>query len=151
MRRTSTLAVAGFLMIFGTIGVLEAQTRPSILVFKSPFCGCCTEWVGYLENEGFSVRVEDVQDLRGIKKSYGVPPTLESCHTAVVEGYLIEGHVPAEVIRRLLARRPEVAGISVPGMPIGSPGMEVPGTPADPYDVIAFDEEGATTVFSSYP
>ena len=91
-----------------------------------------------------------MEDLGPIKEQYKVPYDLQSCHTAIVDGYIIEGHVPAEDIQRLLAERPDVAGLSVPGMPIGSPGMEVPGVAAEPYQVIAFDKNGNTEVFASY-
>ena len=96
------------------------------------------------------MQVEPAQDMAEIKTRYQVPPDLQSCHTAVVDGYIIEGHVPAPDIARLLAERPDVAGLAVPGMPVGSPGMEVAGMPAEPYDVIAFDKTGKTSVFTSY-
>jgi hypothetical protein len=96
------------------------------------------------------VQVEPVQDLAEIKARYQVPPDLQSCHTAVVDGYIVEGHVPAAEIARLVAERPDIAGLAVPGMPIGSPGMEVEGMAPEPYDVIAFEKNGNTTVFASY-
>jgi hypothetical protein len=95
------------------------------------------------------VKPEDVEDLAPIKRRLGVPPALESCHTAVVEGYVIEGHVPADLIDRLLRERPSVVGLAVPGMPIGAPGMEEPGRAAERYQVLAFDQKGRTTVFAS--
>ncbi len=91
----------------------------------------------------------EVADLAPIKAQHGVTDELAGCHTAVVEGYVVEGHVPADVVKRLLAERPDVVGITVPGMPIGSPGMETPDRPAEPYDVLTFDEDGRTTVFAS--
>jgi hypothetical protein len=120
-----------------------------ILVYKTAACGCCKIWVDYLEENGFTVRTEDVSNLAAVKVELGVPPQLQTCHTAVVDGYVIEGHVPLEPIQRLLAERPEIAGLAVPGMPVGSPGMEVPGQPAAPYDIVAFDEEGNTEVYES--
>lgn len=99
---------------------------------------------------GFALQVENRSDLSGIKAEQGVPGTLQSCHTAIVDGYVIEGHVPAADIKRLLKERPQVKGLSVPGMPVGSPGMEVNGVAAEAYDVIAFQPDGATTVFASY-
>jgi len=122
---------------------------PEVLVYKTATCGCCGNWVEYMRREGFTVRAEDVTDLTAVKVEYGVPPELQSCHTAIVGGYVIEGHVPAESIRRLLDERPEVAGLAVAGMPTGSPGMEMPGQDADPYDVLAFDAAGTTTVYES--
>lgn len=119
-------------------------------VYKSPSCGCCTDWVAYLEDHGYDITVEDVTSVTAIKEEQGIPRSMHSCHTAMIDGYLIEGHVPFEDIEWLLTEQPDVAGIAVPGMPVGSPGMEVPGTPAQPYDVVAFDEGGTVEVFSSY-
>jgi len=103
-----------------------------------------------VEENGYTVQVKDVNDLTAIKSQYHIPPQLQSCHTAVVDGYVIEGHVPVEDIARLLAERPDVVGLAVPGMPAGSPGMEQPGVAPQPYDVLTFDEAGNTAVFSSY-
>jgi len=100
---------------------------------------------------GFIVATKDVPDLAAIKAQYQVPPPLQSCHTAIVDGYIIEGHVPVAEIKRLLTERPAIVGIAVPGMPIGSPGMEVDGAAAQPYDVIAWDKAGQSEVFASYP
>jgi hypothetical protein len=115
-----------------------AEATP-ITVYKTPTCGCCTKWIDHLEASGFEVEAKDLPDLTALKAANGVPGAMASCHTAMVEGYVIEGHVPAADIRRLLAERPAVAGLAVPGMPLGSPGMEHP----DPrrheaYDVFAF-------------
>lgn len=104
-----------------------------------------------MEENGYTVRVENVRDLGAVKQRYAVPPALQSCHTAIVDGYIVEGHVPAAEVERLLAERPAIKGLAVPGMPIGSPGMEVEGTPPEAYDVLAFDEAGNTEVFASYP
>ncbi|MEA3335435.1 MAG: DUF411 domain-containing protein [Chloroflexota bacterium] len=104
----------------------------------------------YLENNEYAVQIEDVSDMTGIKERYQVPKNLQSCHTAIVDGYVIEGHVPVEDIERLLAERPDVAGLTVPAMPIGSPGMEVEGYEDQPYDVLTFDSSGHTDIFSSY-
>jgi len=95
------------------------------------------------------VQIHDEADLQALKQRHGVPAALAGCHTAFVEGYIIEGHVPADAIERLLRERPQIAGLSVPGMPVGSPGMEIPGRPAVPYDVIAFDVSGRTHVFAT--
>ena len=119
-------------------------------VHKTPTCGCCRAWVDHLRAQGFHVETVDRDDLTMVKAANGVPGGLQSCHTATVGGYVVEGHVPAGDIRRLLAERPAVAGIAVPGMPVGSPGMEVPGTPTERYDVVSFDRAGATQVFASH-
>ena len=103
-----------------------------------------------MEANGFPVQVEDAVDMAPIKARYHVPPELESCHTAIVDGYVIEGHVPVAEIERLLAERPDIVGLAVPGMPAGSPGMDTGGG-AEPFDVIAFDQSGSTVVFASYP
>lgn len=99
---------------------------------------------------GFAVQIRDTDDLTSIKAAQGVPSELQSCHTAIVDGYIVEGHVPAADIKRLLNERPPIRGLAVPGMPVGSPGMELQGAAADPYDVIAFEESGKTSVFASY-
>lgn len=103
-----------------------------------------------MKDNGYAVRVEDVQNLAPIKQQHRVPSSLQSCHTAIVDGYVIEGHVPIDAIEQLLSERPDVAGLAVPGMPVGSPGMEVAGSAPQPFDVIAFDAAGNTTVFASY-
>lgn len=112
--------------------------------------GCCSKSVDHLREKGFEVRTTDMRDLTDIKARHGVPRQLESCHTALVGGYVLEGHVPAADVQRLLEERPAIAGLAVPGMPIGSPGMEVPGTKAERYDVIAFDESARTEVFARH-
>lgn len=124
---------------------------PIIQVFKSPTCGCCSKWVTHLEANGFEVKATDVDDINLVKRSYGIPPALASCHTAVVGDYLVEGHVSAEDIVEMLKQKPAIKGIAAPGMPIGSPGMEVGDPQAyQAYDVVSFDEEGETEVFSSH-
>jgi hypothetical protein len=105
--------------------------------------------VGHLRAQGFTVKVENLTNLRPIKAKYGIPADLEACHTALVDGYLVEGHVPADQIVRLLRERPKIIGIAVPGMPSGSPGMEVPGSPSQPYQIFSFDPTGKRTVFAS--
>lgn len=105
--------------------------------------------MGHLRQHGFSVKVETLANLRPIKAKYGVPAELQTCHTALVGGYVVEGHVPADVIVRLLRERPSAVGLAVPGMPAGSPGMEVPGRPAEPYQVFTFDRSGKTGVFAT--
>jgi hypothetical protein len=103
-----------------------------------------------MEDNGYTVTVEDITDPTPVKRQYQVPSELQSCHTAIVDGYVVEGHVPVADLERLLAERPDVIGLAVPGMPVGSPGMEVEGAPAQPYDVIAFAANGERTIFASY-
>jgi len=121
----------------------------AITVYKSPTCGCCSAWVEHLEANDFTVQVVDMDNVNSVKEYYNISAELSACHTAIVDGYAIEGHVPAEDIRRLLEERPEAIGISVPGMPTGSPGMEVEGRPADDYDVILVTD-GGSSVFASH-
>ena len=128
----------------------DGAVLPVVDVYKDPTCGCCSKWVDHLEENGFTVRTTDTRDLAAFKASHGVPSEVRSCHTALVDGYVVEGHVPAADVRRLLDERPAVAGLGVPGMPVGSPGMEVPGTTAQPYDVMAFEKDGSTHVFATH-
>jgi hypothetical protein len=133
----------------------HAQTKPAagptVSVFKTPTCGCCSKWVDHMKKAGFEVTVTDMpqQSLDNVKAKNKVPSAVHSCHTATVQGYAIEGHVPAAEVKRLLKEKPKVAGIGVPGMPLGSPGMESPGMTPRPYDVLSFDAEGKTKVFAT--
>ena len=124
-------------------------TAQTIDVVKSPYCGCCAQWVEYLRANGFTVRVTDSEDLDAAARAQGVPDALRSCHTATVDGYAIEGHVPAEDIRRLLRERPQVAGLAVPGMPVGSPGMEQ-GDRRQTYATIIFQRDGRQRLFTRH-
>ncbi|GAB3734299.1 hypothetical protein GCM10028862_17360 [Luteimonas pelagia] len=122
---------------------------PSLLVVhKNPSCGCCGLWVEHMHAHGFPVDVREIGDMGPVKERLGVPPGMGSCHTAEIGGYFIEGHVPAEDVRRLLAERPEARGLTVPGMPLGSPGMEVPDGRTQPYEVLLVAHDGSTTVWS---
>lgn len=122
--------------------------RDVIEVYKSPTCGCCTKWLEHLRASGFEVKPYDVDDITVSRAKLGVPQALGSCHSARVGGYLIEGHVPAQDIRRLLRERPDAAGLAVPGMPRGSPGMEA--ETEDPYDVLLFQPNGRYAVYQRY-
>ena len=124
-----------------------AAAKPTVHVWKDPTCGCCAGWVEHLRAAGYPVEVEDTPDLGAVKRAKGIPRPLTSCHTATVDGYVIEGHVPADVIDRVLAERPDVAGLAVPGMPIGSPGMEVPGQAPVHYEIVAFTSAGENNVY----
>lgn len=136
----------------GSGGPSVAEASETVEVWKTPTCGCCAGWVEHMADAGFQVRTHDVseRELMEIKRDRGVPAHLSSCHTATVEGYSLEGHVPAGDVRRLLDARPDIRGIAVPGMPVGSPGMEFDGR-QDSYQVIAFDEAGGEQVFSRHP
>ncbi len=125
------------------------EGAPVVTIYKSPTCQCCSGWVEHLKRNGFTTRVEAQRDLAPVRARLGVPNTLASCHTAVVEGYLIEGHVPAEDIRRLITEKPKAKGLAVPGMPIGSPGMEM-GERRDPYEALLFNEAGEAQVFARH-
>jgi len=126
----------------------DSVAAEEVVVYKSPTCGCCKQWIKHLEASGFSVQAKDVPNVGPYKVKHGVPPQLSSCHTATVGGYVIEGHVPAADIRRLLKERPKVVGLTVPGMPEGSPGME--GPHSQHYDVLTFDADGRIAVFSRH-
>lgn len=119
------------------------------VVYKSPSCGCCKEWINHMTDAGFELEAIDHGNLTAIKKQHGVSPQLASCHTAVIDGYVVEGHVPAQDVKRLLAEKPTLTGISVPGMPLGSPGMEYNGQ-TQAYKVIGFTQSGMTVEFNRY-
>jgi hypothetical protein len=125
-----------------------AQVATPITVYKSPTCGCCGKWVEHMKKAGFNPTVNDLPNVSPVKQSMGVPANLQSCHTSAIEGYAIEGHVPADVVRQLLKEKPKVAGIAVPGMPIGSPGMEQ-GDQKDKYNIVAFGKDGSQKVYAS--
>lgn len=126
--------------------VAANQELPSVMVYKTPTCGCCSLWVDHMREAGFEVETRDLRDLMSIKQDAGVPPRATSCHTALVGEYVVEGHVPADEVKRMLAEQPQIAGIAVPGMPIGSPGMEGPN--ARPYQVYSFTHAGQLEVFA---
>ena len=131
----------------------EAAVAATIEVVKSPYCDCCSAWVEYLRREGFDVRVVEAEDVTPAARRAGVPDDLRSCHTATIGGYAIEGHVPVREIERLLREKPAGAvGIAVPGMPIGSPGMDGPayGGRKDPYDVLLVLRDGTSRVYQAY-
>jgi hypothetical protein len=123
-----------------------ASASDTLVVYKSPTCGCCTNWVEHMKQNGFAVITHDTDDLEPIKRQHGVPAGRISCHTATVRGYTIEGHVPADLIRRMLDEKSPFRGLAVPGMPIGSPGME--GLIKQSYEVFSFDDQGNTQVYA---
>lgn len=149
MRNTYPISRRAILAGFGALPLvlslsapLKADTLPLITVTKDPSCGCCDGWVEHIEAAGFPVRVLESDEVFNLKQRLGVPADLASCHTAEVDGYVIEGHVPAAAVKRLLAERPAGVGLAVPGMPAGSPGMDFPGVEPEPYDVFLFDASG---------
>lgn len=144
----AVIGIAAYVQ-FGTSNRDAIAALPAITVYKSPTCQCCGEWVSYLRDKGFEVETSDVEDMQRIKGQFNVPRELSSCHTGVIGGYVVEGHVPAEEIQRLLQEKPEVAGITVPGMPVGSPGMER-GSQRDPYNVLTFTQQGAANIYARY-
>jgi hypothetical protein len=150
--RTLSLGASFLALVFTTGAARPSATAnskgPTITVYKDANCGCCKTWIEHLIKHGYRVDAKDSDDMTEIKRSLGVPEALTSCHTAVVNGYLIEGHVPAADIARLLKTKPKIAGLAVPGMPMGSPGME--GPRKQKYDVLSFDKAGKTKVFASY-
>ena len=140
-------------LVLGLPGLaLAAPAKVKVEVWKSPYCGCCKDWVAHLESSGFAVSVHEVGDLDGARRQLGMPERYASCHTAKVAGYLLEGHVPAADIRRLRADKPKAIGLAVPGMPVGSPGMDGPvyNGRRDPYDVLLVQGDGLASVFASY-
>jgi hypothetical protein len=130
---------------------VRAQAKPLVEVWKSPSCGCCREWVAHMEANGFAVKVHDTGNT-AMRGRLGIPMALGSCHTARVAGYALEGHVPAADVKRLLAERPQAVGLAVPGMPVGSPGMDGPayGGRRDRYEVLLVRKDGSSTVFSTH-
>ncbi len=132
-----------------TLASLPAMAQ-SIDVHVSPDCSCCKAWVRHLEQSGFTPRVIEGSDLAALKRRHGVPEQAKACHTALIGGYVVEGHVPAADIRRLLAEKPQAAGIAVPDMPVGSPGMEVAGSAPQPYQTLLIDKAGATSVYARH-
>jgi hypothetical protein len=152
MKRRAFLLSGSFSLATFALGAGRQSTSEStITVFKDPTCGCCNGWVEHLRENGFKAIVREVKDseLRELKKKYGVPSALQTCHTGIVDGYVIEGHVPAAEIRRALKEHPKALGLVVPGMPQGSPGME--GTRTEEYSVLLFDSAGQSSVYGQYP
>ncbi|MFT4173702.1 MAG: DUF411 domain-containing protein [Rhodocyclaceae bacterium] len=144
--RITRLAVAVALGLAATATVLAKDA--DIKVFKSPYCGCCEKWIAHLREHGMKVSVVDVQDTAAARRDARVPEALASCHTATIDGYAIEGHVPAQDIARLLKSRPKAIGLAVPGMPASAPGMDM--KPPVPYEVLLVQADGSTRVFARH-
>lgn len=142
------MRIATAALLLAAAGCAQSATAgPVVTVYMSPTCGCCKYWAEHMRDNGFTVQEVMRADLAPIREKYGVPGPAISCHTAVVDGYAVEGHVPADVVHRLLKERPVVRGIAVPGMPIGSPGMEQLGAPWEPYAVFTIGQNGAMQVY----
>ncbi|MBD1919257.1 MULTISPECIES: DUF411 domain-containing protein [Cyanophyceae] len=145
------LLAVGMMVAIALLGspIAQAQAATELTVYRSPSCNCCGHWVDHMQAAGFTVESVVTDDMDAIKDQYGVPEALASCHTALIEGYVIEGHVPASDVQRLLSEQPDVLGIAAPGMPVGSPGMET-GDRVDPYTVVSFAANGDTATFAEH-
>lgn len=151
MKLLTTILAIGLCVTSTGIWAKKAETgKPiDIVVYRSPTCGCCEKWLAHLKQNNFNIQDIVTDNVQSIKDKYGVPQEMASCHTAIVDGYVVEGHVPAKDIVTLLKTKPKVIGISVPGMPKGTPGMEMGGT-KDPYDVVSFDRDKRFEIFSNH-
>jgi hypothetical protein len=147
----SLILLLGSFLPLVVVAAAPKNEKPPVemTVYRSPTCGCCGKWLEHMKQDGFLVKDIQTEDMDAIKRQHGVPDNLKSCHTALVGGYVVEGHVPASDIRSLLEKKPAVVGVSVPGMPAGTPGMEMGGR-KDPYAVVQFDKNGQATVFHDY-
>ncbi|MAB00606.1 MAG: CopG family transcriptional regulator [Stappia sp.] len=141
------LSLAALLVASALATPALAAGGPAMTVFKSPWCGCCEAWAKIMEDAGFTVTIENREDLDPVKRQAGVPQAMEGCHTAMVDGYFVEGHVPVASVRRMLSERPQIAGIAVPGMPSGSPGMGEDASAR--YDVLSVDGSGKAAIYES--
>lgn len=148
MRKSKSLMLSLLFALSTTVAAVEAKTS-DIKVYASKTCGCCHQWVKHLESHGFKVKTEMVDDVSPVKTKFQIPDHMQSCHTAVVDGYLIEGHVPALAIKKMLSSKPSIRGLAVPGMPIGSPGMEQ-GNTKEAYNVMSFSKPGKDAVFMKF-
>ncbi|NIO39260.1 MAG: DUF411 domain-containing protein [Burkholderiales bacterium] len=148
MKRVLSLAGIAAALVIGVSCTQAPADTAEITVYKTSTCGCCKDWIRHLRANGFTVNAYDVQNLDQIARQNGVAPQLRSCHTARVGGYVVEGHVPAQDIKRLLAEKPDVTGLAVPGMPQSAPGMDLPGN--HPYNVYTFKADGSTSVYARY-
>jgi hypothetical protein len=144
MNKLSRTIISGLMtmtiMAISSLALADEKGSPEINVYKSPTCGCCERWIEHLQDNGFRVKAHNLDNMYELKQANGITSETASCHTALIENYVVEGHVPADVIKKLLAERPDVKGIAVPGMPLGSPGME--SNIEQPYDILTFDAQG---------
>ncbi len=147
-RRRLLLAATALLL---AAGCAQAAPTRDLVVYKTPYCGCCKGWIAHMSRAGFKPTVHEVEDLTPIREKHGIPFTLSSCHTGLIGGYVVEGHVPPADVARLLKERPKGLGLTVPGMPIGSPGMESPRGDVEPYaTLLLLDRSGKTRVFAKH-
>ena len=146
-RSLATLALAAILAWAGSVWMAAQTAKPQMTVYKSATCGCCSKWVEHMQGNGFEVKAINVDDIDKVKRERGVPADAASCHTAIVNGYVVEGHVPADAVQKMLKEKPSIAGIAVPGMPMGSPGMEVPGGQKEAFNIVSFDKSGKTAIY----
>lgn len=150
-RRHFIQALAGGTALLATAAFAQKTTAlPIIDVYKSPYCGCCGAWVEHLQKSGFTVRTHEVEDTSTVRQKLRMPEKYGSCHTAKVGNYVLEGHVPASDIKRMLTQKPKALGLAVPAMPVGSPGMEVESGRVDPYDVLLVQADGRAAIYQSY-
>ncbi len=150
--RLNRRLLLGSALFVGMTGTACAQTSRSrnLTVFKTPTCACCDAWIAHMQEAGFRTTITVLPSLQSVRSSRGMPDALASCHTGLIEGYLVEGHVPGPDVIRLLAERPTAVGLAVPAMPLGSPGMETPQGRKDPYDTLLVLRSGATRVFARH-
>jgi Predicted metal-binding protein len=150
MKRRLFLSTSGALAVFAAVPARAIESARVVQLFKSATCGCCGNWANHMRSAGFTVQVTDVADTTAARKRLGMPDRFGSCHTATVDGYAIEGHVPATEVKRLLAMKTKAIGLAVPGMPPSAPGMDVRAR-SDPYQVFLIDVSGQSSVFADYP
>jgi hypothetical protein len=143
------VTIAVIIVLMSAPSMAASSKASEITVYRAPSCSCCGGWIAHLAAQGFQLKEIATSNMNMLKQQHGVPNDLASCHTAVIQGYVIEGHVPVKDIKRLLAQHPKVAGIAVPGMPIGTPGME-DGDRREPFTVFSFDEQGNAQAFNQY-
>ncbi|HYC97984.1 DUF411 domain-containing protein [Brevundimonas sp.] len=144
------LIASGVALGLGGTAAAQARGSRALAVYKSPTCACCEGWIAHMREAGFTAAVHITSDLRALRQSRGLPDALASCHTGVIDGYLVEGHVPAADVIRLLAERPDALGLTAPGMPPGSPGMETPDGRKQPFDTLLVLRSGQTRVFARH-
>lgn len=150
LRRSVLLALAALPVALAAPAAAARSRVPEVVVYKNPSCGCCGQWVAHMQANGFAVTVREVADPGVVRAEQGLADVFASCHTALIDGYVLEGHVPAADVKRLLVLRPNAVGLAVPGMVVGSPGMEM-GARIDPYEVLLVDRSGQSSVFARYP
>ncbi len=148
-RRLFAWVAIAFTILLATTTSAFAANLPEVTMYRDPACTCCGNWMKHMESQGFKVKNVPTADIFTFKHEQGVTDDLASCHTAIIDGYVVEGHVPSDDVKRLVAEKPDIKGIAVPGMPVGTPGMEM-GNKKDSYAVVSFDKQGQTKVFKQY-